>query len=300
MNETVINDLRFPAAGASKKRKSATTNWGFIGYNLLFAAIVAGWLLREKLPITPNHGFGYWLGIVGGTLMLLLVFYPAGKKSKLFQRLGWTRHWFRIHIIFGLVGPLMILYHSNFRVEAINSMIAFYSMLAVAISGLIGRYVYARIHRGLSGNRMHVEDLRLEIEKAIEGSNGIAAILPDFVKQMHSTSSDLLGDKYTRTLGAHRSLVWAVKHHYIRLKLYLAIRRELRARAHIHEPIKQNYDEIKASALYYMNRHVGLLRRVAQLSFYERFFSLWHLFHMPLFILMVISASVHVLAVHMF
>jgi len=49
-----------------------------------------------------------------------------------------------------------------------------------------------------------------------------------------------------------------------------------------------------------MTKQVKLLRRVAQLSFYERLFSLWHLFHLPLFILLVISALVHVLAVHMF
>jgi hypothetical protein len=42
------------------------------------------------------------------------------------------------------------------------------------------------------------------------------------------------------------------------------------------------------------------MRQVAHLAFYERLFSLWHLFHMPLFLLLVVSALVHVLAVHMY
>jgi hypothetical protein len=301
MNENVIDDLRFPGKPAvAKRRVPSSVKWGLVGYGLLLMAIVVGWLMRESLPITPKTGVGYWLGIVGGTLMLLLVFYPAGKKSRLFQRLGWTKHWFRIHILFGLIGPLLILYHANFRVHAINSRVAFYSMLAVAVSGVVGRYIYARIHRGLSGKRTHVEELRAEIADAVENSRGIAAILPQFINEMHGLSAELLGDKYTRVVSVRRSLLWTWKHHYVRAKLHFAINRELKARAEESEPIRDNFAELRTSALHYMNRQVKLLRRVAQLSFYERLFSLWHLFHMPLFILLVISASVHVLAVHMF
>ena len=301
MNETVIDEVAIPAASTpSTKRTGKSMNWGFIGYTALIAAIIAGWLLRDSLPITPNFGVGYWLGIAGGTLMLLLIFYPAGKKSKLLQRMGWTKHWFRIHIIFGLVGPLLILYHSNFRVEAINSKFALYSMLVVAASGVVGRYIYGRIHRGLSGKRTHVEELRAEISDAVANSRGIAAILPGLVDELHTLSTELLGDKYTRVVGVRRSLIWTWKHHYVRARLYFRIRRELRARALVSDPVRENYKEFRDSAVFYMNRHVRLLRRVAQLSFYERLFSLWHMFHMPLFILMVISASVHVLAVHIF
>ena len=40
--------------------------------------------------------------------------------------------------------------------------------------------------------------------------------------------------------------------------------------------------------------------RVAQFSLYERLFALWHILHLPIFFLMVLSAIVHVVAVHMY
>jgi hypothetical protein len=38
--------------------------------------------------------------------------------------------------------------------------------------------------------------------------------------------------------------------------------------------------------------------RVAQIRFFERLFSLWHMFHLPLFVVLVMTALVHVWAVH--
>lgn len=301
MNETVVNDLPIGENKSKSLIPSVSySQWGFIGYCLLIAALTAGWLLRNDELVTPNFGVGYWLGIIGGTLMLLLVFYPAGKKSKLLRRLGISKHWFRIHMLFGLIGPLLILYHCNFRVTAINSKVALYCMLAVAISGIVGRYIYARIHRGLYGKRTTIEELRNEVAESMENSRGLAAILPNVVKELHTISAEVLGDKYTRSMGVRRSIIWTFKHHYVRAMLRFKINRELRARAAVSETIRGNAGELRVAANHYVRSQVRLMRRVAQLSFYERLFSLWHLFHMPLFILLVISASVHVLAVHMF
>jgi len=64
--------------------------WGteFSAYLLLTLLIVLGWLLRDLDLITPDNGVGYWLGIIGGTLMLLLLLYPLRKRMKLLHRLG--------------------------------------------------------------------------------------------------------------------------------------------------------------------------------------------------------------------
>jgi hypothetical protein len=298
MNETVANNTEI--SKSARRSIFFRIDWPFMGYSSLVAAIIAGWILRGDELVDPNVGLGYWLGIVGGTLMLLLLFYPASKKSGLMRRLGLVKHWFRIHMLFGLVGPLLILYHCNFSVSAINSKVALYSMLAVAISGIIGRHFYARIHRGLYGKRISIEELRNEISSSVEHSQGLAAILPRFVNELHQISEELMGDKFTRTISVGRSLVWTVKHFYVRLLLKSHINRELRAQALVSETIFTNAAVLRKTANQYAKSQVGLMRRVAQLSFYERLFSLWHVFHMPLFLLLVISALVHVLAVHMY
>ena len=287
----------------SKSSKTSTTDRSrsaVYGYASLFTMLVAGWLLSGKKLVDPNVGLGYWLGIVGGSMMLLLLLYPAGKKSSILRRLSLVKHWFQIHMILGLVGPLLILYHCNFSVNAINSTIALYSMIAVTASGLVGRYFYTRIHRGLYGKRANIEDLREEISNAVDNSRGLAAILPKFIGELHNLSHKLVGDEFTGSISISHSLSWVLKYYFVRLRLYLQIRKELKERAAVDSIIRSNANSLRKTANAYATQQVGLMRQVAQLAFYERLFSLWHLFHMPLFLLLVASAIVHVLAVHMY
>jgi hypothetical protein len=80
----------------------------------------------------------------------------------------------------------------------------------------------------------------------------------------------------------------------------LSINREIQSLSQQSTAVEQNKRGLRRQANRYAAQQVGMMRQVAQLSFYERVFSMWHVFHMPLFILMVISALVHVLAVHMY
>jgi hypothetical protein len=301
MTETTIDNVATPKTGIAKAIPAPRrTRAGAYGYVFLAAAVCVGWLLRREDLVNPEEGLGYWLGIIGGSLMLLLLLYPAGKKSSLLRRLGLVKHWFRIHMIFGLVGPALILYHCNFRVAALNSKVALYSMLAVAMSGIIGRYFYTRIHRGLYGKRANIEGLREEISDALGNNRGLAAIFPEFIQELHKVSAKLIGDEHTRAISMRHSLSWIFKYYLVRLHLYFQINKELRARAAMNGVVRRNAKKLRKTANAYAAQQVGLMRQVAQLAFYERLFSLWHVFHMPLFLLLVVSALVHVLAVHMY
>jgi len=300
LETTTLNTAAAPKTkdrGYSATRRSRNA---LFGYSFLLVALIAGWLLSDNRLVDPNIGLGYWLGIVGGTMILLLLFYPAGKKSTLLQRLGLVKHWFRIHMILGLVGPLLVLYHCNFSVDAINSTVALYSMIAVAVSGIIGRYIYTRIHRGLYGKRANIEELREEISDAVDNSRGLAAIFPGFIAELHAVSTKLMGDEFTRSISIGHSLSWAVRYYLVRIRLTLLINKELRKHAATNSVVRTNTKNLRRTAKAYAAQQTGLMRQVAQLAFYERLFSLWHLFHMPLFLLLVVSALVHVLAVHMY
>ena len=49
-----------------------------------------------------------------------------------------------------------------------------------------------------------------------------------------------------------------------------------------------------------VTRYTLALRRAAAFKLYERLFSLWHILHLPLFIMMIITATIHIFAVHMY
>lgn len=284
------------AKAPRKKRAASELQW----YILLTLMIVLGWLVRDYELINPAEGVGYWLGITGGSLMLVLLLYPLRKRIRLLHSLGPTKHWFRMHMVFGLLGPLAILYHCNFSLGSFNSKVALYCMLLVAGSGIVGRHFYARIHRGLYGQKTSLKELQAELGRSVEKSHGLATLLPELVAELDELATDLQGCQVTQSLGVGRSLRWTFTHWIMRVHLLLVARRELRAAAAKSEAVARNQKRIRQTASRYIRDFTNLTGRVAQFSFYERLFALWHILHLPIFFMMVLSALVHVLAVHMY
>ena len=299
MNETVLERPATigPAGTPAIKRRKDTPVRGYI---LLALAILAGYLLRDVSFITPEAGLGYWLGIIGGSMMLALLLYPLRKRLRFLHFMGPTRHWFRMHMAFGLVGPLLILYHCNFQLGSVNSKVALYCMLLVAGSGIVGRHFYARIHRGLYGRKTSLRDLQQDLGKSNEKSHGLATLMPELVARLDAMAEELHGCQVTQTLGIRRSLRWTFTHHVTHLSLWLTARRELKHAALNSSVVQRNYSRLMRSASKFIRDYMAIVGRVAQFSFYERLFALWHVFHLPIFLLMVLSALFHVLAVHMY
>ena len=50
----------------------------------------------------------------------------------------------------------------------------------------------------------------------------------------------------------------------------------------------------------YLSAYFSTIQKITVFSFYEKLFSMWHVLHLPLFLMMLISGIVHVIAVHMY
>ena len=151
-NEVAIEQTIKRSFGVSNFIYSLKKYLSKLFYLGVFVAIAIGWRNKDFSNITPESGVGYWLGIIGGVLMLLLLLYPLRKKAR-FIKFGKTQYWFKVHMLFGVLGPLAILYHANFSLGSTNSNLALFSMVIVALSGFIGRYFYTKIHHGLYGRK---------------------------------------------------------------------------------------------------------------------------------------------------
>lgn len=282
--------------GTSESRQSGA----FYGYTLITIAIGVGWLLRDYGYINPEEGLGYWLGIVGGTMMLLLLLYPLRKRIKMLRFLGGTSYWFRAHMILGLLGPLLILFHSNFQLGSFNSRVALYCMLLVAGSGIVGRHIYAHIHRGLYGRKSNLVELRDDLARSLENSHGLAMLLPDLTAKLEALAAEVQGCTVTGTMNTGDSLKWTFRQYFVWYSLRVTAHRELKIRAAESMTVARNYRRLQKASSAYVRKFVRLTGRVAQFTFYEKLFSLWHVLHLPIFFMMVISALLHVLAVHMY
>lgn len=302
MNDAVLTRSSDKQAGSRRQPRvrTARKSSAFYGYSLTILAIGIGWLLRDAGFVTPKQGIGYWLGIVGGSLMLLLLLYPLRKRVRIFRVLGGTAKWFRVHMIFGVLGPLLVLYHSNFSLGSFNSRVAMFCMLMVAGSGVIGRHIYAHIHRGLYGEKVSLKELRSDLSSSLDKSHGLATLMPKFTEELEEISRQVQGDEITGSLGTRVSLGWTFKQYYVWWTLRRTALAELSARAAESPAIDKDFQKIKRSTTTYIRNFSRMTGRVAQFTLYERLFSLWHVLHLPLFFMMVISAIVHVLAVHMY
>ena len=107
-------------------------------YLLLVLLTLGSWLVSRMGWFKAGDDLGYWIGVAGGVMLLLLFVYPLRKHFRIFQRLGRVKFWLWFHMTLGIGGPLLILVHSTFRIGSLNAGVALYSMIIVALSGVIG------------------------------------------------------------------------------------------------------------------------------------------------------------------
>ena len=128
-----------------------------IFFGIMAIVVAIGWWNRDVDYLSAKEGLGYYLGIIWSVMMLLLLLYPLRKKSKFMRDWGAVGHWFRAHKALGILGPVLVLYHANFRLHAVNSNVALFAMLLVVLSGLLGLFIYVKIHFNHFGERLSLQ-----------------------------------------------------------------------------------------------------------------------------------------------
>ena len=118
------------------------------------AEMNVSYLAGTKLALT--------CGYVGTALMVLSMAYVLQRRFGWFKRTATNQFWLDVHIMTGLVGPLFVLLHSALRLSTWVS-IPFWSMVAVVLSGLIGRYLYTMIPSLTSKHELQILEHRRAI-----------------------------------------------------------------------------------------------------------------------------------------
>ena len=291
----------------SPARKSAAASDDEQGWfsasrlGLLTAALVIwfGYEFPTERYLSPENGIGYALGIIGGSAMLLLLLYPARKRFRWIGFLGTVKGWFQAHMVLGVVGPLLILYHSNFSLGATNSNAALWSMLLVSGSGIFGRYFYTRIHLGLYGRRASRTDMQSaadELREKVAGSK----FVPDLLEMLDAADQKLLARSGPTAMLLVRPLFVSLRMYQERWRITRRATRELRDAAKKSPVLKAQHQVFAKAVKRYIARRLEATRRVAEFESFERLFSLWHVLHLPLFFLLLIAGIVHVIAVHVY
>jgi hypothetical protein len=252
----------------------------FTWYLGIFVLIYFGWTLSDRRYVVPAEGTGYWLGIIGGSMMLMLLLYPVRKRKPRWKYTGSVKFWFRFHMFLGVAGPTLVIFHSGFQLGSLNGSIAFFSMIIVALSGLVGRYLYRRIHHGLYGEKIKFEEIYSKDERWEVRFDELKQHHPNVIEELTEVEKQLVN----RHTGINRSLWFYQSVQWKLLSLKRRIRRE----------IGKNDDGQQLLA------RIKFLKSIAKLGINEILFSYWHILHFPLFIMLVISGITHVVVVHFY
>lgn len=254
-------------------------------------SIGAGWANRNESNLVPDEGLGYALGVAGLSCMTLLLAYSLRKRIRGLRHAGRVSSWFQIHMMLGLAGPVLILYHCNFRLGSQNSNVALLCALVVASSGVVGRLIYTRIHHGLSDRRTTLSEVTKGLEDARDAIadqkplSELLSVLRKFEERSARRGRDPLRATWSFvTLGIR-----------CRRTRRRALRGLRRAASEAPE-IAATRNELRGA----ITRYVDAVRRTETLGVYERIFALWHVLHLPLTTLLFAAAAVHVVAVHMY
>jgi hypothetical protein len=244
--------------------------------------MVWAWWVRDYQYLRADSGIGYALGIVGVVLMTILLLYPLRKRMR-FMR-GWFKlgSWFRLHMLLGVLGPLCILLHSNFRLGSTNSTVALGCMLLVAGSGLVGRYLYGKFHFGLYGQQVGLHELKSDLDffyQELELS-GMADEQGQQLRELYRGCCDIIESQ----------------------RQAVSLRQLLRQRRWLRQMTRTALPAVAGSTTKAMGNHqralAALLDKLAGLRLFERLFGLWHVIHIPVFVLMIITTIIHVFVVH--
>jgi hypothetical protein len=114
------------------------------------------WLSPAHRALSPKHAYlkpsgaiGLRLGMIGFFMFLLIYLYPLRKRWAWLGRQGSSRHWLDFHVLLGLAAPMVVAFHSSFKFSGIAG-VAYWIMIVVSLSGVVGRYIYAQIPRSLN------------------------------------------------------------------------------------------------------------------------------------------------------
>ncbi|KPJ87701.1 MAG: hypothetical protein AMJ53_17740 [Gammaproteobacteria bacterium SG8_11] len=297
---TALLAAKYPShfTGKNDRRSRLETRVVMLITAALIGLIAYGWSTWSQINFRASFDFTYNSGLIGGILMLLTLLYALRKRIKILKKLGGMEGWYYFHLIGGVVGPFVIIFHSAFSLRSINSTMAFIAMMLVVVSGLFGRYIYTRIGYGLHSKIDSIKETESTLIESIRKYDS------DFVESIE------------RRLSTFALACLAGPKSFIKLPLrFLAIRaasatcyvtasedmsKMLKIHAQDQAWTMQVYKNLLDEEKRLLREHINAVVQIAHVHVYERILVRWRILHIPLLYILFITGCAHVLAVHMY
>jgi hypothetical protein len=222
--------------------------------------------------LRPSGPVGQTLGVLGAALMLVPFVYMARKRLSRGKGAANLKRWLEVHIFCGIVGPVVVTFHTAFKFNGIVSA-AYWSMVLVALSGFVGRYLYVRIPRTIRGVELSQSELDERMSALLEDLQWTAG--PGVLDAIERLDAEIAASTPRWwQLGGRRTLVAAIDAATSGIALADAT--------------------VTARLTALLTERADLQQRRHALGVTKRVFDLWHVFHLPLVWIMFAIVTLHV------
>jgi len=250
-------------------------------------------LSSKHAYLKPSGAIGLRLGMFGVLLFLFIFLYPLRKKWAWLGRQGSSRRWLDFHVLLGLLAPVVVTFHSSFKFSGIAG-VAYWIMIVVALSGVVGRYIYAQIPRSLNSAELSLQEaqeqsLRLATQlknTGILSSRDVDGLLrlPD-VRRVQSIS--LIGVLWRMMLF---DLGFPFRIWRLRQKMLWSQRKWWSLVG-----LGRGENAVLEGAISMARDQTVLAKKIVFLSKSHRMLHLWHIIHRPFSYSFAVLASIHVI-----
>jgi len=252
------------------------------GYNYYSTSLEERFFNASHNSLKPSGTIGHGLGIIGTLMMILGVgIYMVRKRYRKLFNFGYLKHWLEFHIFLCSVGPVLVLYHTAFKFGGIVS-VSFWSMVLVALSGVVGRFIYLQIPRTIQGRELSVQEL-IDIKEKL--AIRVRSVLSEDTSTLAEFERISSADRY-------KSFKLSTAIGYLHRDFFdiKRVMRLFKKRIKLLGIDKNQSKELIVAA----KSELTMARRIAFLRTSQKLFHLWHIFHLPFAITMFVIMIIHV------
>jgi hypothetical protein len=303
-NVSVPQIMAAPAVDVEKGHRARLriAYWIATGLTLIQLAYGLNYyiLSQAERALSPKHALlkpsgmiGLHLGMVAFGMFLIVYLYAVRKIWPWLGRQGSARHWLDFHVLLGIMAPVLVTFHSAFKFSGLAG-VAFWLMVIVAFSGIVGRYIYSQIPRSLSFAEVSLKEANEQSGKLAEQLKGLGILSPREVDSLVRLPNLQQSESMSMLSALWKMMVFdmefPIRIMRLRQKMLWSHRKTMSLVG-----LRRTQNAKLEAAIATAREQVVLAKKILFLSKTHQMLHLWHLIHRPFSYSFALLASIHVI-----
>lgn len=263
------------------------------GFNYYILSQSARALSSKHALLKPSGTIGLRLGMIAFALFLIVYIYPLRKFWPWLGRQGNARHWLDFHVLMGITAPVLVTFHSAFKFSGLAG-VAFWIMVIVALSGVVGRYIYAQVPRRKNFAEVSLKDAKELSEKLAAQLSSLGILSPKDVEALVRLPSANEFEQMSLLTALWKMLLFDMKFPFrvwrLRQKMLWSHRKALSLVG-----LRRTENAKLENAIATAREQIVLAKKILFLSKSHQMLHLWHMIHRPFSYSFALLASIHVI-----